>query len=124
MDIQELLCRTNYLLRTQYGFYLGDDEEMATKALQDGEEPQAIVDEIAENYGLTRIPGTLGETHVESLVIQLKENLTKQFGKEYSNQVSDDSLKEWLKAGKEPESVPEMSEEELNDLAAFIEDNL
>lgn len=124
MDIQELLCRTNYLLKTQYGFYLGDDEDMAMKALQDGEEPQAIVDEIAEDYGLTRIPGTLGETHIESLVIQLKEMITKQFGKAYTDQVSDESLKKWLKDGKESKPISEMSEEEMNNLASFIEDNL
>ena len=124
MDTQELLSRTNTLMKAQYGVDLGDDEEMALKALADGEEPQAIVDEIADKYDLIRISGSLGATHIESLVAQLREQMVKQFGQAYADNVSDDSIREWLKAGKEPEPVHEMSEAELNDLAAFIEDNL
>lgn len=50
------LKRVEDLLKTRYGLGLGDvDQRRIVKSLDEGEMPEAIVDEIGEKYGLTRI---------------------------------------------------------------------
>ena len=44
------------MLLVQYGLDIGDVDEMAVRRmLVDGEEPQEILDEMAEKYDLTKI---------------------------------------------------------------------
>lgn len=55
MDINEGIREVERLLNEGYGISITDvDEDMVTRDLQNGEEPQAIVDFIAQKYDLEK----------------------------------------------------------------------
>lgn len=128
MEIEELIAKTIELMDNQYGRDLMDfyDEDELRQALLDGEEPQAMVDEVASDLGLPRRQGTLAHDHIESLVQSWRKFMAEQLGEEYAAQVTDEQIREWLKAGKEPEPVEDDEDTLvlLNELAEFIEDDL
>ena len=63
MATQAELNFVERLLNLQYGLNLGDvDQDRIERDLDEGEDPQAIVDDIAEKHGLERIDRMDGTT--------------------------------------------------------------
>lgn len=119
--------RVNELLLSQYDMDLLDvDVPGIQRALEDGEEPQAIVDDIGEKMGLTRKPGSLAKDHIDSLVADWRELMVKLMGQFYADAVSDEDIREWLLKAEEPKR-PETDDEAdvlMDDLANYIEDKM
>jgi hypothetical protein len=118
--------RVNELLHSQYGMDLLDvDVQGIEQALADGEEPQAIVDDIGSKRGLTRNASAFAKDHIDSLVAYWRDLMVKQLGQVYADAVSNDDIRHWLLKSEEPK--PEDEDQEalmLDELTRFIEDRL
>lgn len=106
MEISESFKRVEELMEAQYGVSVFDylSEDKVRQALMDSEEPQAIVDEVANDAGLKRIEGSLAETHIDSLVKDWRELMEQILGKEEADMVTDQDIRVWLVSGQEPPS--------------------
>lgn len=126
MEIEQAMSRVESILNNQYGVSLLDvGEEDVRQALLDGEEPQAIADDLGEKYGSTRNAEAFAKDHIESSVLYWRELMVKTLGQVYADAVSDESIRQWLLKGEEPTPIDDEDENEMiDDLAQYIEDNL